>query len=150
MAAGNCSLRWVSDVCTSLRYNSSLLQAKELLMDFLSCRISFWWLSELKDLFHNGELNLLKIISNYIVLYLRLTWVYLEMNRNLYVHFTFQFLYFDLCIDLLNLQNADGSYNFDQESVVNPETKEKVVRSFLPEVVHYWIWFIFKRFWASI
>lgn len=49
------------------------------------------------------------------------------MNRNLYVHFTFQFLYFDLCIDLLNLQNADGSYNFDQESVVNPETKEKVV-----------------------
>lgn len=79
----------------------------------------------------------MKIISNYIVLYLRLTWVYLEMNRNLYVHFTFQFLYFDLCIDLLNLQNADGSYNFDQESVVNPETKEKVVESFLPEVVHY-------------
>lgn len=59
------------------------------------------------------------------------------MNRNLYVHFTLQFLYFDLCIDLLTLQNADGSYNFDQESVVNPETKEKVVKSFLPEVVHY-------------
>lgn len=72
------------------------------------------------------------------------------MDRNPDVNFTFQFLHFDLYIDLLTLQNADGSYNFDQESVVNPETKEKVVKSFLPEVVHYWIWFIFKRFWASI